>query len=143
METIALIVLLGGALVTIAALVVWQEARRRPAYEPLEYVVEDAVRHVVERLPPGSGLGRADVKRILEWEVFYLQGLAQDDRSNPVETVAGGHQASVSYIADRIEQKHGVAYSQGDIEEVLRLEADYLRAIGAVGEPVESGEEEE
>lgn len=143
MEAIALIVLLAGTLLTIVALVVWQEARRPPKYQPLEYVVEDAVRHVLDRLPSESRLDRADVRRILEWEVFYLQGLAQDDRRNPVETVAGGHKASVSYIADQIEEKHGVAYSHQDIENVLRLEADYLKAIGAVGEPVESGDEEE
>ncbi|MFZ0012547.1 MAG: hypothetical protein WAL25_00400, partial [Acidimicrobiia bacterium] len=129
-----------GVLLVIVALMVWQEARRRPSYEPLEYVVNDAVKHVAERLPEGSGLRNADVRRILEWEVFYLQGLAQADRSNPVETVAGGHELSVEYITEQIHVKHGVSYSQEQIAEVLRLEADYLVAIGAVGDPV--GEEE-
>jgi hypothetical protein len=46
----------------------------------------------------------------------------------------------VEYIADEIRSKHGVSYSQEQIAEVLRLEADYLVAIGAVGDPV--GEEE-
>ena len=59
-----------------------------------------------------------------------------------METVAGGHHASVEYIQHQIETKHGVAYSPGDIEDVLRLEADYLLAIGAVGDPVKAGEEE-
>ena len=59
-----------------------------------------------------------------------------------METVAGGHDDSVGYIAGQIEAKHGVAYPQEDIEAVLRLEADYLMAIGAVGEPVEVGEDE-
>lgn len=126
----------------VVALMVWQEAKRRPSYQPLEYVIEDAVKHVSSRLGDGSPLNRSDVRRILEWEVFYLQGLAQKDRRNPVETVAGGHQASVDYIAAEIEARHGVAYSHHDIEEVLRLEADYLMAIGAVGDPVEQGEEE-
>jgi hypothetical protein len=140
-EVVAFVAVLAGALLVIIALMVWQEARRRPSYEPLEYVVNDAVKHVAERLPEASGLKNADIRRILEWEVFYLQGLAQDDRKNPVETVAGGHRLSVEYIAGQIHDKHGVSYSQGQIEEVLRLEADYLMAIGAVGEPV--GEEEE
>lgn len=143
---VAFVALLIGLLLVIVALLVWQEAKRRPSYEPLEYVVEDAVKHVHERLPAESSLTKADVRRILEWEVFYLQGLAQENRRTPVETVAGGHQASVDYIADQIEAKHGVSYPHGDIEAVLRLEADYLVAIGAVGEPVElngdSGEEE-
>jgi hypothetical protein len=139
---ITFIGLLVGVFLIVVALVVWQEARRRPSYEPLEYVVDDAVRHVMTGLGEGTALRRGDVRRILDWEVFYLQGLAQEDRSNPVETVAGGHLASVEYIAAQIEAKHGVAYSHQDIGEVLRLEADYLMAIGAVGDPVDMGEEE-
>jgi hypothetical protein len=140
---VAFVALLVGVLFVVVALMVWQEAKRRPSYEPLEYVIEDAIRHVAGRLPPEVGLSKADVRRILEYEVFYLQGLAQKDRHNPVDTVAGGHQASIEYIAAQIEAKHGAAYSHEDIEEVLRLEADYLMAIGAVGEPVEEYGEEE
>lgn len=139
---IAFVGLLLGVLLVIVALMVWQEARRRPSYEPLEYVVEDAVKHIQERLGEGSSLSRSDIRRVLEWEVFYLQGLAQEDRKNPVETVAGGHDASVEYIGSEIEDRHGVSYPHHEIEEVLRLEADYLMAIGAVGEPVEPGDEE-
>lgn len=132
--------MLVGVLLVIVAMMVWQEARRRPSYEPLEYVVNDAIKHIAERLPEGSDLSNTDIRRILEWEVYYLQGLAQEDRKNPVETVAGGHELSVEYIADQIRTKHDVSYSQEEIAEVLRLEADYLVAIGAVGEPV--GEDE-
>ena len=139
---VAFVALLVGVLLVIVALVVWQEAQRRPSYEPLEYVVEDAVKHVQDGLGDDSPMRRADIRRVLEYEVFYLQGLAQENRRNPVETVAGGHTASVDYIATEIEAKHGVAYARSDIEDVLRLEADYLLAIGAVGEPVEVGEEE-
>lgn len=140
LEIITFVAMLVGVLLVIVALMVWQEAKRRPSYEPLEYVVNDAVKHVAERLPDESGLRSADIRRILEWEIFYLQGLAQDNRKNPVETVAGGHEMSVDYIADQIHTKHGVSYSLTQIAEVLRLEADYLVAIGAVGDPV--GEEE-
>jgi hypothetical protein len=140
LEVLTFVAMLVGVLLVIVAMLVWQEARRRPSYEPLEYVINDAIKHIAERLPSDSPLSNADIRRILEWEVFYLQGLAQDDRRNPVDTVAGGHAASVEFIADQIHRKHGVSYSQGEIEEVLRLEVDYLVAIGAVGEPV--GEEE-
>ena len=140
LEVLTFVALLAGALLVIVAMLVWQEARRRPSYEPLEYVVNDAVKHIAERLPEDTTLKNPDIRRILEWEVFYLQGLAQDDRRNPVETVAGGHGQSVGYIADQIQTKHGVSYPHEEIAEVLRLEADYLMAIGAVGEPV--GEEE-
>lgn len=139
-EIFTFVALLVGLLLVIVALMLWQEAKRRPSYEPLEYVVNDAVKHIAERLPEDVDLSNSDIRRIIEWEVFYLQGLAQDKRSTPVETVAGGHEASVGYIADQIHLKHGVSYSHDEIAEVLRLEADYLVAIGAVGEPV--GEEE-
>jgi len=139
-EIIAFVAVLVGALLVIVAMMVWQEARRRPSYEPLEYVVNDAIKHIAERLPENSDLANTDIRRILEWEVYYLQGLAQDDRKNPVETVAGGHELSLDYIADQIRTNHDVSYSQEEIAEVLRLEADYLVAIGAVGEPV--GEDE-
>ena len=142
----SLVVILIGAFLFIVALIVWQEARRRPSYEPLEYVVEDAVKHVEAGLAAEGikNLNKADIRRILEWEVFYLQGLAQEKRSNPVETVAGGHEASIEYIVDRIAVKHGVSYAHEDVENVLRYEADYLVRIGAVGDPVElaGGEEE-
>jgi hypothetical protein len=145
-SVLALIVLLAGVFLVILALVVWQEARRRPSYEPLEYVVEDAVKHVETglRSEGNDRLTRADIRRILEWEVFYLQGLAQDDRKNPVETIAGGHEASIEYITGQIASKHGVSYSHDDVEDVLRHEADYLYRIGAIGERVDpdGGEEE-
>ncbi|HUG32876.1 MAG TPA: hypothetical protein VMM14_08285 [Acidimicrobiia bacterium] len=140
LEILTFVAMLVGVLLVIVAMLVWQEAKRRPSYEPLEYVINDVIKHIAERLPEDTRLNNADVRRIIEWEVFYLQGLAQDDRKNPVETVAGGHDASIEYIADRIHTKHGVSYSHEEITEVLRLEADYLVAIGAVGEPV--GEEE-
>lgn len=142
----ALIALLVGAFLVILALVVWQEAKRRPSYDPLEYVIEDAVKHVETglRLEGNDTLRRSDIRRILEWEVFYLQGLAQENRGNPVETVAGGHEASIEYITEQIASKHGVFYAQKDVEDVLRYEADYLVRIGAVGEAVDlnGGEEE-
>jgi hypothetical protein len=145
-SVLALVALLAGVLLVIMALVVWQEARRRPNYDPLEYVVEDAVKHVETGLQSEGKdrLNRGDIRRILEWEVFYLQGLAQDDRRNPVETIAGGHEASIEYISDQIASKHGVFYSHDDVEDVLRLEADYLYRIGAVGEMVDpdGGEDE-
>jgi len=141
----AFVAVLIGVFLIVVALVLWQEARRRPSYEPLTYVIDDAVKHVEAGLIEGRDnlLSRADIRRILDWEVFYLQGLAQEDRSKPVETVAGGHQASIDYIIDQIATKHGVSYSREDVENVLRMEADYLFQIGAVGDEVEfeGGEE--
>lgn len=136
---IAFIGLLVGLLLLVTALVVWQEAKKRPSYDPLEYVVEDAVKHIELGLTAEgkAHLSKTDIRRIVEWEVYYLQGLAQERRSTPVETVAGGHDASVEYIVSEIEEKHGIEYSHEDVADVLRYEADYLIAIGAVGEPVD------
>ena len=138
-EVFAFVALLVGVFLFIVALLVWQQAKRRPSYEPLEYVIEDAVKHVAARLEAddNDNLRRSDIRRILEWEVFYLQGLAQEHRRNPVETIAGGHEASIAYIIEQIASKHGVSYAQRDVESVLRHEADYLVHIGAVGEAVD------
>jgi hypothetical protein len=137
---IAFVGLLVGVLLVIAAMVVYQEAKRRPSYDPLEYVIDDAVKHISERLKAEgkTNLSRSDILRIIEWEILYLQGLAQEDRKNPVATVAGGHGASVGYIVEEIREKHGVTHSHEDVADVLRYEADYLVQIGAVGEPVDS-----
>jgi len=139
---VGLVALLAGALLLIVGLVVWQSARSGAVRDQRSYVLDDAIRHVQERLGRESPLARRDVRRILEYEVFYLQGLAQADRRSPVVTVAGGHEASINYIASEIEARHGAAYSHSDIEEVLRLESGYLAVIGAVGDPVDLGESE-
>ena len=85
----ALTAVLAGALLIIAALVVWQHASRQVTVPT--YGMEDAVTFVVTTIVPevGARIGEVGVRRILEWEVFYLQGLAQENRLEPVETVAG------------------------------------------------------
>ena len=130
--------LLGAVLLLIVATLVWQEARKRGGSEPVAYVVDDAVDFIVARA--GSRMSRADVRRIIEYEVFYLQGLAQRRRSNPVDVVAGGSDGSVRYIAAQIAENHDVAYAPEEIEAVLSLEAEYLVSIGAVGDPVDDAE---
>lgn len=137
------VALLAGVLLVIMALMVWQHANRNPSYQPLEYVVEHAVHHILDRLGDDTKLNRHDIRRILEYEVYYLQGLAQEDRRNPIEAVAGGHDDSIRWIASEIQSKHDIAYSPDDIATVLSLEADYLMAIGAVGDPIETQGEEE
>ncbi|GIU91963.1 MAG: hypothetical protein KatS3mg011_0869 [Acidimicrobiia bacterium] len=136
--TVALVGLLAGVLLLVLALLVWQEARSRRFEEGPVYVVEDAVRFIADRLDPEirARLGRSDIRRIIQWELHYLQGLAQEDRRRPVEVVAGGAEPAVEYIASQISETHGVAYSLDDIRAVLRGEAEYLSSIGAVGDPV-------
>lgn len=139
-------VLLGAGLfllfLLIVGVLVWQEARRRPGPAEPAYVISEAVAFISARLEAGT-LGRlrpAGVQRIIEWEVHYLQGLAQRSRRHPVETVAGGADAAVDYVVTQIADVNGVTYDREDVAEVLRLEAHYLVSIGAVGEAVEPHE---
>jgi hypothetical protein len=142
-SVVALVALLAAALLIVVGAMVWQEAKRRPQNAEPTYVISDAVRFILARLEPdvAERLHRSGVLRIIEWEVHYLQGLAQDDRRNPVETVAGGSDASIDYVTGQIARVNGVTYDRDDVAAVLRGEADYLLSIGAVGEPVEPGDE--
>lgn len=133
---VALVAVLIAIFLLVVAALLWQEAKRRSFDEGYTYVVDDAVDFIHGRLE-GSKLVRSDVKRIIEYEVFYLQGLAQERRSQPVEVVAGGAEPAVEYIAARIAEAHKVSYPLDEIRAVLALEADYLGSIGAVGEPVD------
>lgn len=137
--------LLFALLCVLVGLMVWQEAQRRPQRGDPVYVVEDAVRFITARLDPEirGRLESGGVRRIIEWEVYYLQGLAQKSRRNPVETVAGGSDASLDYIVAQIAEVNGAIYDRGDVAEVLGLEAAYLHSIGAVGGAVGGDESEE
>lgn len=123
----------------LVAAMVWQEAKRRSGKGPLVYSVDDAVDYTLEVLPPETKthLGKTGVRRILEWEVYYLQGLADRKKAREVTVVAGGYDPAVSYIAEQIAGQHGVEYPEDEIRQVLAGEAGYLVSIGAVGEPVE------
>ena len=132
----------------LVAILLWQEAKRRGRKEHATYVVSDSLRYIEENLDPDirRRLGNSGIQRIVEWEIFYLQGLAQEDRHRPVETVAGGSEPSVEYIHRQIANRHRVEIPSDDIRAVLELEARYLHSIGAVGEEVgplaESDEEQ-
>lgn len=136
-----LVVFVGGLaalFLFIVAALMWQEAKSRTFDEGPVYVIEDAASFIIERLDPSirDHLRRSDVVRILEWEIYYLQGLAQDRRSTPVETVAGGIDEAVAYITREIAQQNKVTYDSVDVAAVLAAEAEYLASIGAVGAPV-------
>lgn len=141
--TVALGGLLGALFLSLVAVLMWQEAKRRRKGEELVYVVSDALRHIKSHLPSQvrKRVGDAGIQRIIEWEIYYLQGLAQEDRRRPVETVAGGSRSSVGYISHRIAKRHGIEITSEDIRAVLELEAEYLRSIGAVGQRIGPMEE--
>ena len=111
----------------------WQESRRMQQPAAI-YGVEDSIEYIWELLGEDKvGLTKGDVRRILEWEMHYLQqpDLWKDDGP----PVIGGD-AAAAYAQDRAFEA-GYAYSPEQIDAVLDLQADYLRAIGAVGDPVE------
>ena len=131
----SLAVLLFAVLLLIVALVAWQHAQRTGPRE-VTFGIENAVSFVTPRLEADvrTRLGRDGVRRIVEWEVFYLQGLAQDDRRHPVETVAGDYGPAVDFVVAEIARAHDRTYSSGDVGAVLALSAAYLQSIGAIGE---------
>jgi hypothetical protein len=124
-----------AVLLIIVALVIWQHAQREGPNE-VTFGIENAVSFISARLDPEvrKRLGTDGVRRVVEWEVFYLQGLAQEDRRHPVETVAGDYGPAVEFIKGEIARVHGRTYSAEDIGSVLALGVTYLQSIGAIGE---------
>jgi hypothetical protein len=124
--------ILGAVLLITVALMVWQEGKKRSFDLAPSYVIDDLIAHVRTNLDPEilGRIGTDGVERIIDWEVRYLL------RDGGEGVIAGGTDASVSYIVDRIDQVHRVSYSQDDVRAVLALEAEYLMAVGAIGDPV-------
>ena len=131
----SLAIMLFAVLLLIVALVVWQHAQREGPKE-VTFGIANAVSFITPRLEANvrTRLGRDGVKRIVEWEIFYLQGLAQGDRRQPVETVAGDYGPAVDFVVGEIARVHDRAYSSEDVGAVLALSAAYLQSIGAIGE---------
>ena len=134
--------LLGALLVALlfglAAALVWQEAMQRSVPEQLTYVLDDAVEFVEQQVGEYGRLGREDIRRILEWEVVYLQGISPRGAGKLEPVRVGNSDAAARFILDQIGQPAG--YSPDDVRLVLAGEAAYLVSIGAVGSAVE-GEE--
>ncbi len=79
------------------------------------------------------------MRRIIEWEVFYLQGLADKKAARKgITVVAGGDDMAVRYVVRELADR-GHDYSSDDVRKVLEGEAAYLMSIGAIGEA--AGEE--
>lgn len=137
MSPLVLGALLIAVLLGIAAAMVWQEAVKRPTDQPLTYVLEDAVSFVHADFGTDSPLSRDDIRRILEWEVIYLQGVSPRS-SGPLQPVrVGGSDDAVRFISRQIARRSGPRYSDEVIAAVLEGEARYLASIGALGSPVE------
>ena len=110
----------------------WQESKRMRQNAAI-YGVDDSVEWIWEGLGEDTlGLTKTDVRRILEWEMRYLQqpDIWKDDGA----AIVGG-EAAAAYAQER-SMTEGYAYSPEQIYAVVDLQATYLQAIGAVGDPV-------
>lgn len=109
---------------------------RRPSEVAIVYSVEDALDFVWDRLSDTTRtlISKGDVRRILEWEMHYLQ--RPDHREGAA--VVGGVDAAAYAQEKAIEQ--GIGYEPEVIFEVLDLQAEYLAELGAVGDPVAADE---
>lgn len=132
-----LLAILGLVLLGVAFGFAWQ-GRRGEGEELVVYSVEDSIRFVTERLTSATAatVKPSDVRRILEWEVRYLQDPGLRDNVGPV--VAGGL-PSAEFAQESLALL-GHAYDGREIIEVLDLRAEYLREIGAVGAPLTAAE---
>lgn len=111
----------------------WQESKRMQQTAAI-YGVEDSIEYIWMGLGEDRlGLTKSDVRRILEWEMHYLQ---QPDLWKADGPPIVGGDAAAAYAQEKAFEE-GHAYEPDQIFTVLDLQAEYLRAIGAVGAPVE------
>jgi len=131
----------GYAAILVAALAlfiagfVWQSVRRSAATEPAEYLLEEAVPFVWERLSDRA-MDRLDpelVRRILEWNLHFTQVIGPRDLDGPLIIGSGD---GIEYVMDRA-RAAGFEVEPIDIAEIIAIETDYLLEIGAIGAPVE------
>lgn len=120
-------IILGLLFVAVAVAFFWQEASG--AEDAPEYIVTDVVAFVSDRIPE---INPVHIKRIVEAEVFYLQGLVDDpDGFRPI----AGSPAAIEFV-EKQALSAGFKYDRELIEVVMALEAEYLMSIGVVGMPV-------
>lgn len=136
MGSLILALVLFALLVAVAVAFSWQE-RKSESEHVVIYSVEDALEFVMDRLSPASReqVNRHDVRRILEWELRYLQDPALRGSTS---AVVGGLEAAE--YAQQQAMAQGYSYDGAVIIEVLDHQAQYLVQLGAVGEVADEQE---
>lgn len=136
-SAIALGGLLGAVFLVLVGAMLWQELRGRPANDPTEFVIDDAVSWVVARLDPDqrSRLGEDGVRAILEWQVFGLQRSVKGKPLGSASVVMGPTSESVDYIVSNID-----SVRRDDVTAVLSEQFGYLQSIGAIAGEAERSE---
>lgn len=124
-------------LIVVGLAFMWQGTIRVPG-GPIAYGVEESIKYITPRLSESTRevIGVKSVRRILEWEMKYLQEHLDADPDHPV--VLGGDEV-VAYVIEQTARR-GYEYDPAVIAEVMQLQAEYMESIGAVDRPV--GEDE-
>jgi len=123
-----------GVVLAFGVAMFWQESKRMSHREAI-YGIEDSIEFIWSGLGDDlHDLSRSDVRRILEWEMHYLQ---QPDlwKADGRPVVAG--EAAAAY-AQEMSLAAGYAYQPDQIYAVLDLQAMYLEAIGAIGDAADT-----
>ena len=134
-----------GIVIVIAAVFVTREAKRMAEKPPPAlFQFEDAVAWVVDHVPDdvAATITTADVRRILEFQVefFKRKGVsANGSVAYPPAPVVIGGSETVAYILERAAAT-GEPYLPELVYGVIETQLTYLRAIGAVGPVVDTGE---
>ena len=135
MNGVVLGALLLAAFLAVLAVMLWKNAGARRVAGEVVYVIEDAVEFISAEFGDDATLAPADVRRILEWEVHFLQMQARSaHRAGGGDIIAGGTDQAVEYIQAQAAAKQQAVHSTDQIRSVLAGEASYLVSIGAVGE---------
>jgi len=126
-------------LVIIGLAFYWQGSISLPG-TGVAYGVEDSIRYITPRLSEESRqkIGAKSVRRILEWEMKYLQDRLSDESDEAI--VLGGDEV-LSYVVVQTAAQ-GFEYEPGTVAEVMQLQAEYMDSIGALSRPVADEERE-
>jgi hypothetical protein len=124
-------------LVVVGLAFYWQGTIRFPG-SAVSYGVEDSIKYITPRLSEETRvlIGAKSVRRILEWEMKFLQDALDADSDRAI--VLGGEDAR-EYVLE-VTAQHGYDYQPKVIDEVLHLQAEYMASIGAIADPVAAEE---
>ena len=115
----------------------WQGSIRLPG-AAVSHGVEESIKYITPRLSESTRevIGAKSVRRILEWEMKFLQDSLDAD---PDQVVVLGGDAAVRYVIERT-ARQGYEYEPAIVREVLQLQAEYMASIGALAEQVADDE---
>jgi len=117
----------------IVAVMVWQETSKKSMDNVASYVVDEAVRFIYPQLSD-EGMEHLDpdgVRRVLDWEIAYLQGFSPKGAAGLRPVRVAGSEEAIDFVHGQLSETHD--YPRSVIAEVLGYEAGYLAEIGAIG----------